>query len=544
MSKFIFFRVNVSSISGIGHLSRSRSLAQSLRLLGIECCFIVDKEDSIYKNFLIDFKYIFLYNNNESFLDEKNDATRFKGVIKEFEIHGIILDDYRLSLDWERQFIDFKYPLIVLDDRDKVHHNCNMIIDAKWTGDTTILRYCKTVPKNCIRLLGPKYIILGHEYGKKNNTLNESKKLKNTLNILLNFGGGADLSIAEELLLMLLKKSPKEVKLSINVVIGPFALNKDKILSIANSNKMVKAIINANSLHENLKFTDLYIGASGGTLYEALSMNIPSITFSISENQNNELNDLEDFGHYFHLNNFSKDLFNDFTNLVRLILSDYNRIKQLYRKDKKIEVDGLGSRRIAKNIESLLLNKNSLSFQDYELNETIKNRVQLKQSLELVIEPIGDDHINKYLDARNLSSNLRNMTEVEKVNRLSHYIWWLNNERSSFILRKGEEPLLYIWHQLKTINGFQVLIGGWFLCNEACSPLEVIHALNWQLEFSNIHFPGVPWVAVINKTNKFVQLLNKRCGFKSLKENDMLFNITSECFPYATTSDFDYVFKQ
>jgi hypothetical protein len=222
-------------------------------------------------------------------------------------------------------------------------------------------------------------------------------------------------------------------------------------------------------------------------------------------------------------------------------MSKYDRIKRLHSYEKKINLDGLGSKRIANTIENLL-KKNSFSvdYNNFDLvltNDNIENQ-------EYVIEAVCDNHINKYLDARNLNTNLRNMTEVNKVDRLNHYIWWFSNRRQSYILKKQGNPILYIWHESKTINDVKILIGGWFPCTENCAALDVMYALNWQLEYSKNHFPGIPWVAVIKKTNKFVLSLNKRFGFTSLSQKSKMFSITKECFPNASISKFEFVFKK
>jgi spore coat polysaccharide biosynthesis predicted glycosyltransferase SpsG len=543
MSKFFFIRVDASSQSGIGHLSRTFSLAVSLRSYGIESIFILDKYDTLYKTYMADFSYIFLYNSNENFANEKSDAILFKKAIKGFKIHGVIVDDYRLSINWEKSLLELNCLLIALDDRDELSHECDIIIDAKWTGEDTINRYFKKTPESCIRLLGPEYILMNQAYEKNdwiltNNSIDNNH---NPINIMLNFGGGGDLSLAAELLAYILKKAPKGINFIVQVIIGPFALNKNKILSIGLKDDRVKPVINANSLYDNLILTDLYIGASGGTLYEALSMNIPAITFSIAKNQSNHLEHLEDFSHYFHLNNLSQESFGNFSELVWLVLYDFERIKKLYIMKKKIEIDGLGAKRVAEIIGNTLENGKPYSGSS---NKTSFFSNTDTHALNLTLDPIDDSHINKYLDARNRSSNLKNMTEINKVDRLDHYLWWMQNNRSSFILKKGGKPILYIWHQLKTVDNVQILIGGWFTCVEDCSSLDVIYALNWQLNHTKSEFPLIPWVAVIKKTNKFARLLNKRFGFKLISEGDILFEVASQCFPQAKITDFDYLYRK
>ena len=79
-------------------------------------------------------------------------------------------------------------------------------------------------------------------------------------------------------------------------------------------------------------------------------------------------------------------------------------------------------------------------------------------------------------------------------------------------------------------GGIKLLIGGWFVCSEACTGFDAVHALYKQLEITDKEFPGLPWVAVIRKSNQFVVSLNKRFGFKIMDKNHSLFKIAKKCF--------------
>ena len=48
-----------------------------------------------------------------------------------------------------------------------------------------------------------------------------------------------------------------------------------------------------------LNKTFLFIGSSGNSIYEMSYLNIPSLFFSISNNQLNDLESLEKMGHFF-----------------------------------------------------------------------------------------------------------------------------------------------------------------------------------------------------------------------------------------------------
>jgi hypothetical protein len=226
------------------------------------------------------------------------------------------------------------------------------------------------------------------------------------------------------------------------------------------------------------------------------------------------------------------------------MILNINRIKNLYSQQKKIYIDGLGANRLAQEIDILIKGEQS-QYRNNDLLFSSFNPINKNNNTDgYIIESVNDKHVNQYLNARNLELNLQNMTETEKIDNLDHYIWWLTNNRKSYILKKSEKPLLYIWHFLRKVDEIDVLVGGWFVCDKSCSALDAVYALNWQINFTDKEFPNIPWVAVINKSNKFVHSLNKRLGFELIDEESVFFNITKACFPFATSDEFNFYIRK
>jgi len=538
MSKTIAIRTHASTNVGIGHLARMLHLVSALRKYKVKCIFFVDRENAIVNNYLCNHEFVFLYDNKEIVQDEKSDAERFICSLYSIKIDGIIKDDYRFSEKWEK-YVNERYSrLIVFDDRDTVRHACTVLVDGKWAGLTTYERYADKVNNDCLRLLGPDYILLDKKYSNKKKVFSG-----NANTILVSMGGGGDLAFVFKIVSILLSDSVCNSDIKIFVVVGPFSINSDAIKSLSKFDKRVVPIVGQHSLAEFIELCDLYIGAAGGTLYEVLALDIPALTFSLAENQYNNREHLEDLGHYFHFNNLGLDQVEDFCRLVSVLLENYERLRALYKQSKKINIDCAGGDRIAGIISGLVcsgdmaISKNLMPSLEFDDNNSYGD------DLEYKITRIDDTHVNRYLKARNLESNLQKMTDVNKVNHLDHYIWWFTNERLSYSLSKNGIDLLYIWHQLKVIDGVSVLIGGWFPCVESCSSVEAIYALNWQLDYTGNIFKNVPWVAVINKSNKFVHALNKRFGFCLMNDSHHLYKVTKLAFPFAEEEKFNYYYR-
>ena len=112
----------------------------------------------------------------------------------------------------------------------------------------------------------------------------------------------------------------------------------------------MQLIFNQDGLFNEISATDLYIGASGGTLFESLAMDIPCLTFLISENQQNNNENFEDLGHFFHLNKIDESDFEKFAILVFELLSQYDKFKKLHKNHTPLKIDGKGVYRVSKAI--------------------------------------------------------------------------------------------------------------------------------------------------------------------------------------------------
>ena len=537
MKKFIIIRTSGSHAVGIGHIIRMKNLAYKLKKKSFDIIFLLDRNDIFIHKHLRNYKCLNIYNNINHLFNETEDAIYSYKLIKNLNLNikAIIIDDYRISKKWEQKLQKLNIPLFVFDDRDEVKHQCNMIIDAKWTGEETFQRYRDKVPPQCVKLLGPKYIILNKPLIEKDNKLRVNK---NNFNDLFSLGGGGDLNLLFSLTKHILKKISPYSKFKIFVIEGPYSKNSKKISKLSEKDNRLIIINNLTSVMPLISKMDLYVGAAGGTLFEALFFKIPSLTFSISNNQINDLRNLEDIGHYFHLNNFNNKQVNELSDLIILFYKNIERVKKLYSRKRKVNIDKSGSSRVVRAMVSYINNEKLIPNIPKMLNAP--DRISLKKS---VIKKINDKSINKYLDARNLQMNLAKMTERNPVSRLHHYNWWLQNQREQYSLSQNNKKILFIWHEEKVVGSYKVLIGGWFPCSKRCGALDIMKALNWQLKYTSKKYKNIPWVAVIKKDNNFVNLLNKKFKFKLILCEDPFFIIAAKCFPNANRDEFNYYIK-
>jgi len=338
-SKKIVFRINLGKKTGLGHLIRCLRFSHEIIKKKYEIFFILDNLHNInLKNKKI--KSIELY-NRKKFVSEVEDAKKSLVFIKKIKPVAVIVDDYRLSEKWHRSIKKFTKKIIVIDDLANRNMQCNIYINYKVTNigklKNTVRKICN---KNAKLLLGPKYLILDQH-------LKKTKKTKK-FQILINFGNSFDFLKIKNFLAELCVKLSQMNNIKILIVIGTLAKNFKYIYKLKKNYYNVRLIEKKIFIEKYINSTQLFIGSAGNSIYEMSYLNIPSIFFSLNENQENDIHNLEKLGHFFSLT--SKDLSNNkLSSFVLTMLKNYSRIKKL-NKTKKIFLNKKSLKHLAANL--------------------------------------------------------------------------------------------------------------------------------------------------------------------------------------------------
>ena len=137
------------------------------------------------------------------------------------------------------------------------------------------------------------------------------------------------------------------------------------------------------------------------------------------------------------------------------------------------------------------------------------------------------------------------MIDKSPIKPLNHYLWWLQeNRRTSYVLEKNGEELLFTWHQLQKVEHTNVIISGWFVCNERCGAMDAIHAITEHSLIIDYLFPGISWIIVMRKDNRFMQQFNQRLGFVRVDKESAMENVVKMCFPKADSENFFYYVRR
>lgn len=508
--KIVIVRILLNELNGLGHLMRCLNLIKPV-ISNYKIIFLVDTINHDLRKLLDGIEVIEIYNKENKYQNATLDAENVHNILSKNKITKslIVIDDYRIDEKWISSF-EKNNRIMVIDDDTKREIKADIVLDYKVNK---IYNKYKNIKGREIKKL------FGHKY----NLVSKIKKLNSEDNFILITMGG---SLKDEELMSILDGIiiNQDRPHSIKVILSPFANKEIYLEKYSKKNSQIIFLQGVYNKSEIFKGVTLYIGPPSTMFYEATYLKIPAILISISPNQTNEIKDIERYGQYLYFNNIN--LLKNVSELINCILSNYKRFKKLID-NAEITLDGEGPIRVWSN---LLYGKS---------HNHIENYIEM----EYGIYPVDDSHINNYLNARNNISNSKFMNVRNTIDNINHYIWWFNNSRNSFFLGKKKQVILYIWEQIINFENNNYLIGGWFTATDNIEISDIFFSIENQLKRTNKLYPNIPWIAIINKNNKFVQVMNKRFGF--YKTNDKKFiNVANKVFNLKNSHDFEYWVKQ
>ena len=345
--KIIFIRVDSSTKIGYGHLIRCISLADTLKK-SFKINFICTNLNGNLISQICKKKFeVFRFNTKSQRINVKKDAEKTISIIKKHRNKKslLILDSYILSQEWENRVKPYVKRLIVIDDLMDRKHSCDLIIDQNLHTQMNSL-YTKSVPKNCIKLLGPDYAILRNQFiAQRKYAKIRSLPIKN---ILVSFGGTDNENHTLHALTSL-KKLNSDV--NVNVVTGTANIGKKIIKNFCKKNFNYNYFEQVENMVKLMQVADLCIGSSGTTTWERCCVGLPAIAIVTSNDQKDIASAVSKNKCIINLGKIKKS---DNVNYVRLMKNLKNsELQNMSRNCMKL-VDGKGAARISKYIFSMM----------------------------------------------------------------------------------------------------------------------------------------------------------------------------------------------
>jgi UDP-2,4-diacetamido-2,4,6-trideoxy-beta-L-altropyranose hydrolase len=344
-SKSISIYLSYGGSIGLGHLKRMLSVAGELKTEGYTVYFLTRKLSPDNTSIITAQGFI---ESNLVSTQEDSLAQCIVATLKNApSVETLIVDDYAVSESIEIAVIDAGYRLVVVDDLMR-RHQAGMVIDSKWRGEGETQRaYDGLVPVSCKCLLGPNYYLFDPAYCDEVDIV-EKVGPQDCLSILLSLGGMPDLVLLKQIAKELLIAISPHYAIDIIPVVGAQKKGVEPFLQFCDEYNL-KPVVEANSLRDHYRSSDLFVGAAGGSIYEAMLSGIPAVTFILADNQWQECALFEEIGHNHHFNrHYAVCKEEIFTRIIE-IFSAYEQSVELLETFRNY-YDCMGVKRVAQSI--------------------------------------------------------------------------------------------------------------------------------------------------------------------------------------------------
>ena len=338
----ILIRADANEIIGTGHVMRCLSIARALADQGEDILFATADhsgdeliQNNGYKTICLDSPW------NEM---DKEISTILE-VIKMQKIKLMIVDSYYVTRQYF-QTLSSSTRLAYIDDMNKTAYAIDYLINYNiYAAHYNYSCYEGTETK---LLLHPSFAPLREEFRRMS-----AHPIRTHVHDVLVSAGGADPEHISEKILSCI--CPELGNIKFHVLVGLLNPRIREIRTLAEKSKNVILHVNEQHMSELMTICDIAIAAAGTTLYELCATGLPTITYTLADNQIVATEQFEAQGIMLSAGDCRCD--ESFIDRVKVYLKEMCNDIELRRElSSKMQtlVDGNGAERIAKELLSKL----------------------------------------------------------------------------------------------------------------------------------------------------------------------------------------------
>lgn len=290
----VVFRVDSSTAMGVGHVVRCLTLAETLRMRGVDLQFICRQlPGSLLPQVrsagiglaALDAPPGSAANVNEDYaawlgVTQDEDAAQSGNSIAGERPDWLVVDHYGLDAQWEHVLRSKVSRLMAIDDLANRPHDCDLLLDQNFYPGAAA-RYADLVPPGCHRLLGPRYALLRPEYAQ--HRLRQRRIVGEIKTVFIFFGGSDPFNLTGISLDALSGSGLRH--LLVDVVVGANYAHLARLHAQCADRPGTNIHGPRPHLADLMSNADLAVGAAGTTTWERMCLGIPSIVISTAENQ-------------------------------------------------------------------------------------------------------------------------------------------------------------------------------------------------------------------------------------------------------------------
>lgn len=269
-----FFRFDYSLKIGGGHGVRCVNLAKSLaEKFNVIFLSRNDLPRSLFEEQSWEVVSV-PWSGDEFYPDQVSDGSFCKDLIREGDL--IVVDHYGLDSTWEQALVKKGGRIVVIDDLANRRHDSEILIDYNYLKD--IHRYVDLIPSECKTLLGTEYCILSQDFTEGiDRDYGEIKK------IMIFFGSFDNENLCEHVFNVLNENLDRGIEF--DIIVGGNSPFNEQLVSLEKKNQNLTVHIQTKDIKGIMSRADLYVGSGGTVTWERCAMGLPSLVFSVAENQ-------------------------------------------------------------------------------------------------------------------------------------------------------------------------------------------------------------------------------------------------------------------
>jgi UDP-2,4-diacetamido-2,4,6-trideoxy-beta-L-altropyranose hydrolase len=349
----VAIRVDASEKIGTGHFMRCLTLANALRKRGAQTCFMSRHIPRHFLGMLDQYGYEFMQLPPEPKHPVAGDLAHaaWLGTSQEVDAQAslaaldsqswdwLVVDHYALDFRWESVLRQAVKKIFVIDDLADRQHDCDMLIDQNFYRDMHG-RYTGKVPAHCRLLLGPRFALLRDEFRELHV---KARPRQGPVERLLVFFGGVDAQNYTGMTLRALVGVGGGV-IQVDVVLGAEHPFRDEIESTCAQHGYF-CHVQTTRIADLMASADLAIGAAGSTSWERCCLALPTVVFSLADNQIEIAKGIEQLGAGWYIQPQVADVESILRTVLCELLSDQQSLSEHSRRGYSL-VDGEGVDRV------------------------------------------------------------------------------------------------------------------------------------------------------------------------------------------------------
>lgn len=340
--KKIIFRTDANEYIGLGHVMRCITIAKAMK--DMECIFAVSD--------IRTYEFINSNNLNAICLDTNykcynlSEAERLVNIGNIYDVSNVLVDSYYVNNEYLFKLKDY-FKVICFNCRD-IFLPADVIINYNIDCDKNLYKKLYAKEKTEL-LLGSEYVPLRDEFVKRKEYV-VREKVKQILIItggtdLYNFMGKFAKFVCND-------NTYKDIKFIF--ISGKYNNHVEQLKEYANIKQNIIVLENVKNISLYMYNSDLVISAGGTTIYELCAIGVPTIIFSMTNNQISEAeylgrNNIVKYLGKYDVINFDMKLL---SKTINSMINDFIERKNISIRMKKI-IDGQGAYRISKFITEL-----------------------------------------------------------------------------------------------------------------------------------------------------------------------------------------------